>query len=126
VPAPSTTARSERLARHETLRRTSDYRSGYRDGSRRHGPLLTLHLRANELGHPRLGVTASRKVGGAVVRNRLKRWARETYRRWPARAGLGGFDLIVHYKPSAAEAAHAAVAGELERLLASAGRPRRA
>jgi ribonuclease P protein component len=121
---PPASLPAQRLARPDTLRRTSDYRLGYRDGARRHGPLAILYLRANALGGPRLGITASRKVGGAVVRNRLKRWARETYRRWPERAGLGGLDLIVHYKPAAAAADHATLARELERLLAEASRRR--
>ena len=124
MPPPSPTA--ERLARQETLRRTSDYRLGYRDGARRHGPLATLHLRPNELARPRLGITASRKVGGAVVRNRLKRRARETYRRWARRGELGGLDLIVHYKPAAAAADRATLARELERLFAEALRRRSA
>jgi ribonuclease P protein component len=43
---------------------------------------------------PRLGITVSRKVGGAVVRNRLKRRIREIYRRHPDR-GSWERDLIV-------------------------------
>lgn len=35
----------------------------------------------NGLGFPRLGVTATRKIGGAVARNRIKRMLREIFRR---------------------------------------------
>jgi ribonuclease P protein component len=49
--------------------------------------------RQNRLGHNRLGVTTTRKVGKAVARNRFKRLAREFFRRnqasWPQ-----GFDLL--------------------------------
>jgi len=35
---------------------------------------------ASQTGETRIGVTASRKVGGAVQRNRVKRWVREYFR----------------------------------------------
>lgn len=107
----------ERLPRHATLRNSADYRLCYRTGRRRAGSFATLHYRPNDRGHARLGITASRKVGGAVVRNRLKRWTRECYRRAPARAGLPALDLIVHLAPAAARAPFAPFCAELERQL---------
>lgn len=41
---------------------------------------LRLSAARNDLGHPRLGLVVSRKVGGAVVRNRWKRLLREAFR----------------------------------------------
>jgi ribonuclease P protein component len=102
----------------ERLRRSADYQRCYREGRRRGGELATLHFVDNRLAHPRLGLTASRKVGGAVVRNRLKRWAREYYRRSAPREALGGVDLVVHFKPAARAAARGAVEAELARAVA--------
>ena len=107
----------ERLRRTETLRTSAEYQRCYREGSRRHGALLVLHLRSNELGHPRLGAAVSRKVGGAVVRNRIKRWTRECFRRSPLRAALPPLDLVVQPKPAAGKADFAGFCRELERLL---------
>jgi ribonuclease P protein component len=41
---------------------------------------LRLYGVANELGHARLGLTVSRRMGGSVVRNRWKRSLREAFR----------------------------------------------
>ena len=110
---------SERFRRSETLRKTNDYRRCYAEGRRKGGSFLVLHSLLQPAGSPRFGQTASRKVGGAVERHRLKRWAREIYRRWPERAALPPADLIAHFKPGAAAATFADFRRELERLLAS-------
>lgn len=105
----------ERFAPRLRLRRSTDYQRCYREGRRRSGALATLHFVSNGLEHPRLGVTVSRKVGGAVVRNRLKRWTRDYFRRQAPRTALDGVDLVVHFKPAAGSASGAAVRDELVR-----------
>ena len=109
--------RDESLGRHHRVRRRPEYLRSYREGRRRGGGLATLFYVPNALGYPRLGVTASRKVGGAVVRQRLKRRVREIYRRWERRGDLPAFDLVVNLKPTAAEASFEQLRRELERQL---------
>lgn len=56
-------------------------------------PFVVVYCRPNRLGHNRLGVTVSTKLGGAVVRNRARRRLREVYRL--AQGDLvQGFDII--------------------------------
>ena len=117
--------RGERLTRDERLRRRADYLRCYREGRRLHGALATLHAAPNREARPRLGVTASRKVGGATVRQRLRRRVREVYRRWEGRGRLPAADLVVHLKPAAAAAGFGELREELERLLGLALRPPR-
>ena len=69
----------------------------------------------------RLGITVSRKVGNAVVRNRVKRRVREWFR--AARASLGaGIDLVVIGRGAAATLAHAEFVAELSSLSLAAVR----
>jgi ribonuclease P protein component len=113
----------ERLTPDERLRRRADFLRCYRQGRRRQGALAILYSAPNQLGHPRLGITASKKVGTAVVRQRLKRWVREVYRRGEQRRALPALDLVVHLQPAAAKAEFASFQQELTRLLrALAGR----
>lgn len=107
----------ERLLKEDRLRRRPEYQHCYRQGQRRHSPLATLHYVSNELTHPRLGITATRKVGGSVVRQKLKRRIREIYRRWPGRGELPAADLVVHLKPAVAGVGFAELEREILRLL---------
>ena len=109
--------RGQRLLPAETVRRRADYLRCYRTGRRRHGALAILYFVANEAGHPRIGITASRKVGKAVVRHRLKRRIKEIYRRWQDRGKLPPMDLVVHLKPEAGAADFRSFRAELLRLL---------
>ena len=120
--AKAAPAAGERLTREQTLRRSSDYVRCYRRGRRLRGALARLHYARNDLGHPRLGITASRKVGKAVVRNRLKRRVREIFRRWPERQGLPPVDVVVHLLPAAGAADFRSFRDELLKQL---GRLRR-
>jgi ribonuclease P protein component len=115
----STPPRPERLERRETLRLTEHYRRCYATGRRRGGSLVLFYVLPNDTERPRLGLTASGKVGPSVVRHRLKRWGRELFRRYPRRAALPAVDCVVHFKPEAARASFADFKREFERLLST-------
>ena len=70
-------------------------------------------------GFLRLGITVSRKVGNAVVRNRVKRWLRESFRRQASFRAMThqGTDLVVIARPSAAACGFTATHDELRRLI---------
>lgn len=63
------------------LRSRGDFDRVQRGGRRVSTRFLTLVGRPNTLDRDRLGIIASRRIGGAVIRNRAKRRLREVFRR---------------------------------------------
>ncbi len=72
---------SERFPARFRLRKTSEFQRVYRKRCSSADGTLIVYVLANDVGHARLGLSVSRKVGGAVVRNRWKRLLREAFRR---------------------------------------------
>jgi ribonuclease P protein component len=107
------------------LSRSAEFERVYRQGrstANRHLVLYTFPNGSTE--RPRLGLSVSRKVGGAVERNHVKRLLREAFDH--AEAGLQpGQDVVVVARPPAGELARrdglAGVAATLGELIAKAG-----
>lgn len=64
----------------ETLKTNSDFRRAYSRGKCYTNPALVLYVRKNRAGSCRIGITASKKIGNAVQRNRARRVIREAFR----------------------------------------------
>jgi ribonuclease P protein component len=100
----------------QSLRRRSDFSRVQRRGKRQAGPLFVL-LCADARGGSRVGITVSKAVGNAVVRNRLRRRVKA----FLDRTGFGGAphrDVVLIARAGAGDADYAAVAAELGRWLA--------
>jgi ribonuclease P protein component len=100
---------------YRSLRRRSDFASVQRRGKRRTGPLfvaLTAEARAGS----RVGITVSKAIGNAVVRNRLRRRVKAILDR-TAFGGPPFRDVVLIARPGAGEAPFVDVAAELGRLL---------
>ncbi len=67
------------LARHH-LRSGADFARVYARRASASDDVLLVYVDRNNLEHARIGLSVSRKVGGAVVRNRWKRILREAFR----------------------------------------------
>ncbi len=85
------------------------------------GFVLLVRPRGDEDPTIRLGITVSKKVGGAVVRNRMKRRFRELAREVLPAAGIAGADHVLIGRGGGIERPFAELRAELERALARLG-----
>ena len=97
------------------IRSRQEFQELNREGHRLSLGSLVIRYRANTLGHPRFGLTVSRRVGNAVCRNRVKRHLREAIRR--QREAFGAFDVVIIARPKAAELSHEDFFGMMGRAL---------
>jgi ribonuclease P protein component len=81
-----------RFRRDERIRRRTEFQQVYEHGARIHGRFSTIFALPNQQARGRLGIAATKKLGGAVQRNRAKRLIREIFRHNKIAAG---FDVVV-------------------------------
>ena len=98
----------------ERIRRRPEFQHVYARGLRIHSRYSTVFILPNERGIGRLGIAATRKLGGAVVRNRAKRLIREVFRRNKI---ANGFDVVVIPKRDLLDASLSALETDYRTLL---------
>ena len=76
----------------ERIRRRAEFQLAYERGTRIRGRYATLFVMPNHLHVTRLGIAATRKLGGSVARNRAKRLIREVFRRNKV---APGYDIVL-------------------------------
>ncbi len=91
------------FSKAERLRKRKEFLGVYERGDKIQSTYFVLYMLENGRPHHRLGITVSRKIGGAVVRNRIKRRLREIFRT-NKQAIFPHCDLVVNAKRSAARA----------------------
>ena len=102
-----------RFGKNLRVRSSRDYAKIQKKGRKAHSPnFVVLSLRQSPPSTSRFGFAVSRRVGNAVVRNRLKRRLREMFR-LHRRELADARDFVVIAKPGAAALSYAALVQEV-------------
>jgi ribonuclease P protein component len=104
----------------EMLRSAVDFQKIQGQSRSRAHPVLMVRYRRNELGRTRFGISTSRRVGGAVVRNTIRRRLREILRRMGPSIEPG-WDILIVARQPAVEASQEQLQEILTKLTSSAG-----
>ena len=78
----------------ESLKKNKDFQIVYRKGKSYANRFLVMYIKKNDMGKNRLGISVSKKVGNSIVRHRLTRLIRESYRLQEEHF-LCGYDIVV-------------------------------
>ena len=78
----------------ESLKKNKDFQIVYRKGKSYANRFLVMYIKKNDMGKNRLGISVSKKVGNSIVRHRLTRLIRESYR-LQEEYFLCGYDIVV-------------------------------
>ena len=84
----------------ESLKRNADFQNVYKNGKSYANRYLVMYVLENQTGRNRLGISVSKKVGNSIVRHRVTRLIRESYRLQEEMFN-SGLDMVVIARKSA-------------------------
>ena len=84
----------------QSIKKTKSFKTVYNCGRQGVNAYFVMYVMDNNTGVNRLGVTVSKKVGKAVIRNRVKRLVKEICR-LKAHRVCSGYDIVVVARPAA-------------------------
>ena len=108
---------SKSFAPGARLRSRAEFLAVQGSGRRVSARFMTLLGLRNTSDHDRFGIVASRRVGGAVARNRAKRRLREMFRHEDSAAGRPSLDIVAIARRELADAPFASVRSDFRAAL---------
>jgi ribonuclease P protein component len=105
---------SSRFPRDRRVRRRAEFQRVFDAGRRVQGKYFTLLVAPNDASGVRLGIVASRKLGGAVRRNRAKRLIREVFRQSQPLPGRQDVDVVVIPRRELFDAAYSSLESDFQ------------
>ena len=103
-----------------SIKENRDFSYLYRRGKFMSSDCLLIYFRKNRYDKNRLGITVSKKVGKAVIRNRVRRRIKECYREVEGRLPAF-YDIVIVARNTAAEADYKKLKSALNYLFRKAG-----
>ena len=100
-----------------SLKKTPEFRNVYRRGKSVANRFLVLYKYKNGKDINRLGISVSKKVGNSVVRSKVTRLIRESYRLKEESIDQPGWDFVIIARSAAHEATYYDITDALEQLL---------
>lgn len=102
------------------IKENRDFRRAYKKGDSLVGPYVVVYIMRNRTDELRLGITAGKKIGNAVSRNRAKRVITAAFRQCVPEI-KGGFDFIIVARPRILSVKSTAVAASMLKLFKTSG-----
>ena len=99
----------------DSLKKNSNFQKVYSEGKSKANKYLVMYVMKNDLSINRLGISVSKKVGNSVVRHRLTRLIRESYR-LNANMFNSGLDIVVIARNTAKDKTYKEIEGALLHL----------
>lgn len=99
----------------ESLKKNHQFQFVYKNGKSYANKYLIMYVKNNGMPGNRIGISVSKKVGNSVVRHRVKRLIRESYR-LHENIFNSGLDIVVIARPSASTAGYEEVESALLHL----------
>ena len=103
-----------------SLRKNEEFKEVYKNGRYAVEKDLILHVKKNELGINRIGISVSKKTGNSVVRHRIKRLVKEAYRLNEEKFSCG-YDLVFSARKDTKDCTYLSIESVIFRLMKRTG-----
>ena len=103
------------MKKSESLKKNKDFQIVYQQGTSQANRYLVMYVLKNQYMKNRLGISVSKKVGNSVVRHRVTRLIRESYR-LNELLFKNSLDIVVIARPSAKEKSYQEIESALLHL----------
>ncbi len=103
------------MKKYDSLKKNKDFQNVYSNGKSKANKYLIMYIIKNDLSSNRLGIQVSKKVGNSVVRHRLTRLIRESYR-LNANMFNSGLDIVIIARNTAKDKSYKEIESALMHL----------